>query len=76
VQETSGDGLITDGESLGDVDVWNRLSDRRVFMNFTSNSSSGRIRLEAVIGPMAVIPEPSSLMLVMLGVISLTRKFL
>jgi len=68
--------LISQGESLGDADVWNRLLGRRVFMTFTSSSGPGSIQLEAVIGPMAVIPEPSSLMLTLIGLISMTRHFL
>jgi len=63
----SGEGLIGTGESLGDADVWNRLTNRRVFMTFISSSGPGSIQLEAVIGSMTAIPEPSSLMLMMIG---------
>jgi len=73
----SGDGLITQGESLGDVDVWNRLSAaRQLNLTFTSNTGSGRIWFGAAIGPMVAIPEPSSLVLLMLGAAGLAWKFL
>jgi len=76
ISEVLGEGLISQGESLGDVEVWSRLMTRRIFMNFTSNSSPGSIQLEAVFGPMVVIPEPSSLSLILIGISGLTRQFL
>lgn len=71
-----GEGLISQGESLGDADLWNRLLVRQLRMEFTSNSGPGSIQLEAVFGPMVAIPEPSGFLLMMLGVVSLTRHSL
>jgi len=68
--------LISQGESLSNAELWNRLLSRGLFIEFTSNSALGNIQVGAQIGPMTVIPEPSSLSLILLGISIVTRQFL
>lgn len=53
------DDLLSRGDDLADPEIWNRLADRRrLLIQLNVPGETGRIDIEAAIGPMAVVPEP------------------